>query len=172
MYQHYLGVDLHRRRTYVVLMDKEGEISDQRRMPNDAMSDYVAQLPEKTFAVLEATGNWSYMYDVLAEGVDEVVLAHPKQVKAIGVENDILLAISTSGNSPNIISAVKAAKGQGIYVAGLSGGDGGKLKQEADFCLVVNSKTTARIQETHILAGHIICMLVDYILFQKDIPDD
>ena len=95
-----------------------------------------------------------------------------KQVKAIGVENDILLAISTSGNSPNIISAVKAAKGQGIYVAGLSGGDGGKLKQEADFCLVVNSKSTARIQETHILAGHILCKLVDYILFQKDIPDD
>jgi transposase len=91
MYEHYLGVDLHRRRTYVVLMDKEGEISDQRRMPNDAMSDYVAQLPESTFAVLEATGNWSYMYDVLAEGVDEVVLAHPKRVKAIAaakIKND------------------------------------------------------------------------------------
>jgi D-sedoheptulose 7-phosphate isomerase len=95
-----------------------------------------------------------------------------KQVKAIGVEGDILLAISTSGNSPNIISAVKAAKDQGIYVAGFSGGDGGKLKEVADFCLVVNSKSTARIQETHILAGHIICKLVDYILFQKDIPDD
>lgn len=91
MYEHYLGVDLHRRRTYVVLMDKEGEISDQRRMPNDAMSDYVAQLPDSTFAVLEATSNWSYMYDVLAEGVDEVVLAHPKQVKAIAaakIKND------------------------------------------------------------------------------------
>jgi hypothetical protein len=50
-------------------MDKEGQIHDERRLPNDAMSDYVAQLPESTFAVLEATGNWSYMYDVLAEGV-------------------------------------------------------------------------------------------------------
>jgi transposase len=91
MYRHYLGVDLHRRRTYVVLMDKEGQISDQRRLPNDAMSDYVARLPEKTFAVLEATGNWSYMYDVLAEGVEEVVLAHPKRVKAIAaakIKND------------------------------------------------------------------------------------
>jgi transposase len=75
----------------VVLMDREGVISDERRMPNDAMSDYVAQLPENTFAVLEATGNWSYMYDVLAEGVEEVVLAHPKQVKAIAaakIKND------------------------------------------------------------------------------------
>ena len=65
MYQHYLGVDLHRRRSYVVLMDAQGNIGDQRRLSNDAMPDYVAQLPESTFAVLEATGNWSYMYDIL-----------------------------------------------------------------------------------------------------------
>jgi len=83
MYQHYLGVDLHRRRSYVVLMDSQGNISDQRRLPNDAMPDYVAQLPERTFAVLEATGNWSFMYDILEAGTDEVVLAHPKRVRAI-----------------------------------------------------------------------------------------
>jgi transposase len=83
MYQHYLGVDLHRRRSYVVLMDNQGKLIDQRRLPNDAMPDYVAQLPKSTFAVLEATGNWSYMYDVLEEGADKVVLAHPKRVKAI-----------------------------------------------------------------------------------------
>ena len=83
MYQHYLGVDLHRRRSYVVLMDAQGNISDQRRLPNDAMLDYVAQLPESTFAVLEATGNWSYMYDILEAGTDEVVLVHPRRVRAI-----------------------------------------------------------------------------------------
>ena len=73
MYQHYLGVDLHRRRSYVVLMDREGKIADQRRLSNDAMPDYVAGLPKKTLAVLEATGNWNYMYDVLAEHVDKLV---------------------------------------------------------------------------------------------------
>ena len=83
MYQHYLGVDLHRRRSYVVLMDNQGKLIDQRRLPNDAMPDYVAQLPKSTFAVLEATGNWSYMYDVLEVGIDEVVLVHPKRIKAI-----------------------------------------------------------------------------------------
>jgi transposase len=76
-------VDLHRRRSYVVLMDAKGEITDQRRLPNDAMPDYVAQLPKNTFAVLEATTNWSYMYDVLSEGAAKVVMAHPKRVKAI-----------------------------------------------------------------------------------------
>jgi D-sedoheptulose 7-phosphate isomerase len=95
-----------------------------------------------------------------------------KQVKAIGLEDDILMAISTSGNSPNILSAAKVAKDMGIYVVGLIGNDGGKLKGLVDSCLIVNSASTARIQESHILAGHIICKLVDYILFQKDIPED
>ncbi|HVO70455.1 MAG TPA: transposase [Aggregatilineaceae bacterium] len=85
MDQHYLGVDLHSKRTYVVLMDSQGTICNQRRMTNDAMTTYVAQLPPNTLAVLEATGNWSYMYDVLAAKLDKVVLAHPKQVRAIAV---------------------------------------------------------------------------------------
>lgn len=83
MYQYYLGVDLHRRRSYVVLMDNQGKLIDQRRLPNDAMPDHVAQLPKSVFAVLEATGNWSYLYDVLEEGADKVVLVHSKRVKAI-----------------------------------------------------------------------------------------
>lgn len=83
MHQHYLGVDLHHRRSYVVLMDQDGKVKEQRRLPNDAMPDYVAGLPKQTMAVLEATGNWSYMYDVLAAHVDKVVMAHPKRVRAI-----------------------------------------------------------------------------------------
>jgi hypothetical protein len=78
MYQHYLGVDLHRRRSYVVLMGNQGKLIDQRRLPNDAIPDYVAQLPKSTFAVLETTGNWSSMYDVFEKGTDEFDLAHPK----------------------------------------------------------------------------------------------
>ena len=89
-----------------------------------------------------------------------------KQIKAIGLEGDILLAISTSGNSQNIISAAETAMDMGIYVAGFAGGKGGKLKEVCDLCLTVPSETTARIQESHILAGHIVCKLVDYILFQ------
>ena len=95
-----------------------------------------------------------------------------KQVKALGVEGDVLLAISTSGNSRNVVNAAEAAKAQDIYVCGLTGGDGGKLKDISNSCLVVESKSTARIQETHILMGHIICMLVDYILFQQGMRED
>lgn len=89
-----------------------------------------------------------------------------KQIKALGMERDVLLVISTSGNSENVILAAKDAQARSIFVAGLLGADGGKLKEVVDLVLLVDSKVTARIQEAHILAGHIICYLVDHILFQ------
>ncbi|MGD8228723.1 MAG: D-sedoheptulose 7-phosphate isomerase [Desulfobacteraceae bacterium] len=94
-----------------------------------------------------------------------------KQIKALGVEGDVLLAISTSGNSPNVIEAVKAAKSLGIFTVGLTGGEGGQLTRLVDLSLVVKSNVTARIQEAHILVGHIICELVDYFLFQQRVPN-
>ena len=95
-----------------------------------------------------------------------------KQVKAIGMEGDMLLAISTTGNSNNVIEAVQAARGLGIYTAGLTGGDGGRLSSIVDMSMVVKSNSTARIQEAHILAGHIMCQLIDFILFQQGIKED
>lgn len=89
-----------------------------------------------------------------------------KQIKAIGLEGDVLIAISTSGNSQSVISAVETARDMGIFVGGFTGGKGGKLKEECDLCLTVSSDITARVQESHIFTGHIICRLVDYILFQ------
>ena len=94
-----------------------------------------------------------------------------KQVKALGIEGDVLLAISTSGNSQNIVSAVTAARKQGLYTAALLGKDGGKIRKLVDMPLVVACNVTARTQEAHILAEHMICHLVDYILFQKHLED-
>ncbi len=88
------------------------------------------------------------------------------------MEGDVLLAISTSGNSANVIEAVRAAKSLGIFTVGLTGGEGGELAGLVDLSLVVKSTVTGRIQETHILVGHIICELVDYILFQQGIPGE
>ena len=91
-----------------------------------------------------------------------------KQIQALGVEGDILLAISTSGNSKNILSAIMTAKEKGLYTVGLIGGDGGKILTLVDLPMVVESNETPRVQETHILVGHLICELVEYILFQKN----
>jgi D-sedoheptulose 7-phosphate isomerase len=95
-----------------------------------------------------------------------------KQVKALGMEGDLLLAITTSGNSKNLLLAVKDAKRQGIYTAGFLGKDGGQLAGVVDMGLVVKADNVARIQEAHILAGHILCHLVDYILFQRHLSDE
>lgn len=95
-----------------------------------------------------------------------------KQIKAIGMEGDLLLAISTSGNSANVLSAIKTARSQGLYTIGLTGGDGGRIRSLADLTLVVKSNTTARSQEVHIFAIHIICQLVDHILFQQGVKEE
>lgn len=83
MYENYLGVDLHLKRTYLVLMDAQGTMKERRALPTDSLGDYAAGLPDSTIAVLEATRNWQYAYDLLAEHVDQVELVHPKKVKAI-----------------------------------------------------------------------------------------
>ncbi len=95
-----------------------------------------------------------------------------KQVKAIAMEGDVLLSISTSGNAANVISAVKAARSQGVYTIAFTGGDGGRLSSLVDMSLAVKSNSTARIQETHLFAGHILCQLVDHLLFQQGIKED
>ncbi len=95
-----------------------------------------------------------------------------KQVKALGIEGDVLLAISTSGNSKNVLSAVEVANKQGLYTVGMLGNKGGKLSDVVDLALNVKSDVTARVQEAHILAEHIICHLVDYILFQKHLGSE
>lgn len=88
-------------------------------------------------------------------------------IKAKGKEGDILFGISTSGNSKNIINALIQAKKQGLFTIGLSGETGGKMKEHCDILINIPSTDTPRIQECHILVGHIICQLVEEQLFKK-----
>jgi D-sedoheptulose 7-phosphate isomerase len=84
-----------------------------------------------------------------------------RQVQALGKAGDCLIAISTSGNSGNVLAAVAAAQSLGISTIGLLGRDGGKLKAQCDVAIVVPSQVTARIQEAHILIGHSLCGAVE-----------
>lgn len=88
-----------------------------------------------------------------------------RQVEAFGARGDVLLLISTSGNSPNVIAAAEAARARGLKVVGLTGRDGGRLRPLCDLALVVESPDTQRIQETHNLVGHILCDLVERELY-------
>jgi D-sedoheptulose 7-phosphate isomerase len=84
-----------------------------------------------------------------------------RQVAGLGRKEDLLIAISTSGNSVNVIRAIEEAKKLGMYTVGLLGRDGGKLRAICNHSIVVPSQVTARIQECHILIGHTLCGLIE-----------
>ena len=94
-----------------------------------------------------------------------------RQVEALGRKGDLLIAISTSGRSPNVIKAAEQAKAQGLEVIGLTGAAEGPMDRVADLVLHVPSADTARIQESHIAIGHLICDLVEKELFGKTSPN-
>jgi D-sedoheptulose 7-phosphate isomerase len=107
-------------------------------------------------SILTAIGN-DYGYEKLFS----------RQVQANGVKGDVFIGISTSGNSKNIIKALEECKGKGITTIGLTGQSGGKMKELCDYCICVPSNETPRIQESHILIGHIICAVVEEEIFGK-----
>jgi D-sedoheptulose 7-phosphate isomerase len=107
-------------------------------------------------SVLTAIGN-DYGYDRVFE----------RQVLGLGVPGDVLIAISTSGRSPNILRAIDAARRKGLVVVGFTGRSGGEMSTRCDVCLCSPADTTPLIQQLHITAGHIICGLVEERLFPQ-----
>jgi len=109
--------------------------------------------------------NTSYMTAVANDySYDEV---YARLVKAMGRKGDVLVGISTSGNSANVLKAFQVAKEKGMTVVAMTGETGGKMKDFCDILLNVPSKDTPRIQESHILMGHIICEIVENKYFEK-----
>ncbi len=105
-------------------------------------------------SALTAIGN-DYEFDMVFE----------RLIDALGNAGDVAVAISTSGNSRNVLRAVKAADQKGMVTIGLTGRTGGELKGAVDYCLCMPSDDTPRVQEGHILAGHILCEMVEEALF-------
>ena len=106
-------------------------------------------------SILTAIGN-DYGYDQLFR----------RQLEANGQAGDVFMGISTSGNSPNILVALEAARLKGIKTFGLTGGSGGKMRDLCDHCLCVPSDDTPRIQEAQIVIGHTLCAMVELAMFE------
>lgn len=90
-----------------------------------------------------------------------------KQVQALGSPDDILVGLSTSGNSENVVRAFKAARENSMVTMGITGRDGGRMAELSDVLVNVPAESSALIQEVHITVGHLLCRLVDYFLFQN-----
>jgi len=107
-------------------------------------------------SILTALAN-DYSYDMVFS----------RQVEALGIAGDVALGISTSGNSKNVIEALRKARALGMRTIALSGGDGGNISREADISIIVATKDTPRIQESQIMISHIICALIEDGMFRK-----
>jgi D-sedoheptulose 7-phosphate isomerase len=105
-------------------------------------------------SILTAIGN-DYSYDNVFE----------RQVEALGLKGDVLLAISTSGNSKNCVKALKLARSMGIHTVSYTGNSGGAMKALSDINVIVPSNTTMNIQESHLALEHIFCMIVEHCYF-------
>lgn len=121
---------------------------DRKALPSEAL--------HCNTSYLTAVAN-DYSYDVI----------YSRLIEGICVKGDVLVGLSTSGNSKNILNAFATAKEMGVITIGMTGASGGKMKEAGDYLINVPSSDTPRIQESHIMIGHIICELVEANIFGK-----
>jgi len=141
----------------VLFCGNGGSAADSQHLAAELVGRYRRNRPG--LAALALTADTSALTAIGNDfGFDEVF---SRQVEALGRPGDVLVAISTSGRSPNVLRAVEAARALGLKTVGLAGRDGGRLAGLVDLALVVPSEDTARIQECHITLGHILCDLVE-----------
>ena len=141
----------------VVLLGNGGSAADAQHLAGELVGRFMQE--RQAFPAIALNTNTSTLTALANDYGYEVVFS--RQVEALVAEKDVVIGISTSGNSPSVIRAIELAKQKGAKTVGLTGGSGGKLAEVADLALVVPSHSTPRIQEAHITIGHIICEMVE-----------
>lgn len=149
----------------ILLFGNGGSAADAQHLAAEFINRFVIERPplpaialNTDTSVITSIGN-DYDFSEIFE----------KQIRAIGKPGDVAWGISTSGNSLNIVKALETAKKMNLITVGFTGRDGGNIIKIVDYSLNVSSNSVPRIQEIHITAGHAICEMVDYKLFQR--PD-
>jgi D-sedoheptulose 7-phosphate isomerase len=152
----------------VLLFGNGGSAADAQHIAAEFVGRFIPDripLPALSLATdtsaLTALGN-DYGFDTVFS----------RQVQALGNAGDIAIGISTSGNSPNVLAALDAARSKSLLTIGFTGQDGGKMNGRTDVLFRVPSRMTPRIQETHITLGHVLCELIDRELFPEAYPQD
>jgi len=147
----------------VVICGNGGSAADAQHIATEFIGRF--ELERKALPAISLTTN-SSLITALANDYGYITIFR-RQVEALVNKNDVVIGISTSGKSPNIIEALKAARIKGAKTIGLTGGDGGKLSKVSDCLIVIPSNSTPRIQESHITIGHIVCGLVEKQLVKE-----
>ena len=144
-----------------------GSASDSQHLAAEFVNRYVAERP--AIASIALTTDTSNLTSIGNDRSFEEIFS--RQVEALGRKGDVLVGITTSGKSPNVLKAFEAAKKIGVKTIAFSGRDGGPAAKAADLAIVVPDKVTSRIQEVHITVGHILCGLVDAELYGTPAKD-
>jgi len=156
-------VDTVKRGGKVLLCGNGGSAADAQHIAAEFVGRYETE--RRALPAIAFTTDTSALTAIANDYGFERVFA--RQVEALAAEGDCLIAISTSGNSPNVIAAVMAARQKGCKIIGMTGAKGKKLASLCDACLLVPSERTARIQEAHITVAHIWCEIVDETISQS-----
>jgi D-sedoheptulose 7-phosphate isomerase len=154
-------VELYKTDKKTILAGNGGSAADAQHIAAELVGRYGFDRPSiPSLALTTDTSNLTAIGNDY--GYDKVF---SRQLEGMGQSGDIFIGISTSGNSQNLINAFEVAKKKGILSIALVGKDGGKMAKMADIALVVPSDSTPRIQESHILIGHIICDIIEKEIF-------
>jgi D-sedoheptulose 7-phosphate isomerase len=145
----------------VLFFGNGGSAADAQHLAAEFTGRYLKE--RRALPALALHGNSSAVTAIGNDYGFEFVFA--RQMEALGQNGDVAVGISTSGNSRNVLRALEVAKSRGIYTVTLTGASGGAMKNVADCALCIPSEETPRIQECHILAGHIICEIAEEMLF-------
>jgi len=155
-------VDAFRRGNKLLLFGNGGSAADAQHIAAEFVNRFLVE--RRPLPAIALTTDTSVLTSIANDYDYKEVFA--KQVQALGKEGDVALAISTSGNAANVLTAIEACKQLKITTIGLTGGNGGQLVGKVDFLIQASQgQNSARIQETHILVGHVICEMVDQKLF-------
>jgi D-sedoheptulose 7-phosphate isomerase len=152
----------------VLLFGNGGSAADAQHIAAEFVGRFIPDripLPAISLATdtsaLTALGN-DYGYDAVFS----------RQLQALGNTGDVAIGLSTSGNSPSVLEALDVARAKGLFTVGFTGQGGGKMAGKADVLFCVPTRMTPRVQETHIVLGHILCELIDRELFPEAYPQD
>jgi len=148
------------------LFGNGGSAADAQHLAAEFVNRYLMDRPP--LPAIALTTDTSILTSVSNDLTFDEIFA--KQLRALGRKGDVAIGISTSGNAANVIKGIEVAKEMGMKTVALTGHDGGGVAKVADISLIVSSTSTPRIQETHILIGHILCEMVEHQLFLKEHP--
>lgn len=158
-----LIIERYRNNKKVLFCGNGGSAADAQHLAAEFSGRYYYDRPPLYSEALHV--NTSYMTAVANDYSYNEVYA--RLIKAMGTEGDILIGLSTSGNSQNVVNALVQAKEQGMTTISFTGIGGGKMKEVSDYTIEIPSKNTPRIQECHMIMGHSICELVEQGLFPQ-----